>query len=164
MAYNKTNAAYDLSKFAPKEEIEEPEIEQPKEPRRRMRLIENKMPKPATVVKWVFVSLFVMLSLTSIMVGNIKLTQLNDQMTSVQKSLNDAKSDEVSLNAQLETRMSMSQVEEYATSKLGLVKVQPYQVQYIHLTNTDKVVVSSDKTGMPAVFANVIDFFKEYFG
>lgn len=162
--YNKSNAAYDLSRFAPAEEPEEPEIEkQQKQPAPKKRKAVKKAVKPATVVKWVFISLFCMMSLASIMVGNIKITQLNDQISKTQKALDTEKSEQVTLNSKLEARMSMSKVEDYAVNKLGLVKIQPYQIQYVHLTDKDNVVVSSGDSGISSFFKNLFNSAKEYF-
>jgi hypothetical protein len=174
--YNKSNAAYDLSRFAPAEgeqnlsgrgpqKQELPELEKKELERRKAKkqAAKKNAVKPATVVKWVFVSLFVMASLASIMVGNIKITRLNDQITNAQKTLDNAESKEVSLNAKLEARMSMSKVEDYATNKLGLVKVQSYQIQYVQLTDKDRVVVNGDAGGITGFFKNLFSSVLEYF-
>jgi hypothetical protein len=162
--FNKSNAAYDFSRFAPVEEPmdEEPE-RQREQPAPKKQRAKKKAVKPATVVKWVFVSLFVMLSLASVIVGNIKVTQLSDQVASAQKALDTAESEQVSLNSKLESRMSMTKVEDYAVNKLGLVKVQSYQIQYVHLTNTDKVEVTDDASGITGFFKNVFNSVLEYF-
>jgi hypothetical protein len=162
MSYNKSNAAYDFSRFEPVEQNEEPEKKQ-KVPAPVKKHLKKQSVKPATVVKWVFVSAFVMLSLASVMVGNIKITQLNDEITTTQESLNVLKSNQVSLDAKLEARMSMQKVEDYAVNKLGLVKVQPFQIEYIHLTDQDKVEVTGDSTGIIGIFKNLINSVMEYF-
>lgn len=163
MSY-KSNVAYDFSLFAPEEEPEQLE-QQPKEQKivkKRSKAI-SKPVKPATLVKWVFVSLFVMLSLVSIMVGNIKITQLSDEITLTQKQLDTSKSVQVSLNSKLESRMSLTKVEDYAVNKLGLVKIQPYQIQYVHLTDKDKIEVSNDDSTITGFFNHVFDSILEYF-
>jgi cell division protein FtsL len=162
MSYNKSNAAYDFSRFEPVEQKKEPEKMQ-KIPAPKKKQVKKQSVRPATVVKWVFVSAFVMLSLASIMVGNIKITQLNDEITNSQKSLDVLKSNQVSLDAKLEARMSMQKVEDYAVNKLGLAKVQPFQIEYVHLTNQDKVVVSGGGTGISGSFKNLIHSVMEYF-
>jgi hypothetical protein len=165
MSYsNKSNAAYDFSRFAPALKPEEQKEERlQKKPMPRRHKAKKNAVKPATVVKCAFISLFVMMSLASIMVGNIKITQLSDQVASAQKALDTAKSEQVSLNSKLEARMSMSKVEEYAVNKLNLVKVQSYQIQYVHLTDKDKVVISDDHTGVTGFFKGVINSVLEYF-
>lgn len=160
MNYNNSNAAYDLSRFMPKEQQEIVEAK-PLTPVKRK--VKAQAVRPASVVKWVFVSLFVMLSLASIMVGNIKITQQNDDIASTQKNLNMVKSEQVSLNAKLESRMSIQKVEDYAVNKLGLVKIQPYQIQYVHLTNKDNIEVNGNGLDFTGYFENVINSVVEYF-
>lgn len=164
MSYNKSNAAYDFSNFEPAEQgLELEPVKKQKNPAPKKKQVKKQAVKPVTVIKWVFVSIFVMLSLTSIMVGNIKITQLDDQISKLQKNYNSIKSDQVSLNSQLETRMSMQKVEDYAVNKLGLVKVQPFQIEYVHFTDQDKVEVSSDNTGAMGSINNLIHSVEEYF-
>jgi hypothetical protein len=162
--YNKSNVAYDFSRFSP---VEEPETEKHENKQQQLAKKKHKAKakalKPATAVKWVFVSLFVMLSLACIMVGNIKITQLSDQVTTTQKKLDTAKSVQVSLNSKLESRMSLSKVEDYAVNKLGLVKVQSYQIQYVRLTDKDKVELNNDTSGFISFFRNIFDTVVEYF-
>lgn len=160
MNYNNSNAAYDLTRFMPQEQQK---AEKPKQPAPVKHKLKKQAVRPAAVVKWVFVSLFVMMSLASIMIGNIKITQQNDEISSAQKNLNMVQSEQVSLNAKLESRMSMQKVEDYAVNKLGLVKIQPYQIQYIHLTDKDNVEINGNGLGITGFFENLINSVVEYF-
>lgn len=166
MDYNKSNAAYDLSNFAPAPEQlpekTETEKKKPAAVHRKKKAKKNSV-KPSTVVKWVFVSLFVMISLGSIMVGNIRVTQINDKTTRVEKQLDIEKSKAVKLNSSIETRMSISTVENYAVNKLGLSKTQSYQIQYINLTDKDKVQILEKPSGLENIMQNVINTVEEYF-
>lgn len=163
MNYNKSNTAYDFSRFAPVELPQEPQIEQKKKASAGKKTVKRQKVKPLEVVKWVFISLFVMMSLGSIMVGNIKITQINDQAAKMEKQLDTAKSEQVSLNSKLEARMSMSKVEDYAVNNLGLVKTQSYQIQYVQLTNQDKVQILGGNNSIEGFFQNVISSVEEYF-
>lgn len=164
MSYNKSSAAYDFSRFAPEEA---PEFRQVPDKKVRTAVkkksVKKQAVKPITVLKWVFVSIFVLISLGSIMVGNIKITQLNDQIAKVEKDLDAAKSTQVSLNSKLESRMSMSNVEDYATNKLGLVKTQSYQIQYVKLTNEDRVQILGKSDDIGTAFQNIMNMIEEYF-
>lgn len=168
--YSKTNVAYDFSRFAPEEvpeeerqEQKEVEVRKVKSPSKSKYTVSKRVVKPASVVKWVFICIFIMLSLASIMIGNIRITQLNDKITSAQKTLDTAKSEQVYLNSQLESRMSMTKVEDYAINKLGLVKIQPYQIQYVHLKNTDNVEITDNAADVENFFKNLFYDIMEYF-
>ncbi len=162
MSYNKSNAAYDFSTFEPEQQKPEAEKKQ-KLTAPKKKQVKRQSVKPVTVIKWIFVSLFVMMSLTSIMVGNIKINQLDDQISKAQKSYDSVTSDQVSLNSQLEARMSMQKVEDYATGTLGLVKIQPFQIEYVHLTDKDNVKVSGGGNGIFDSINNLIHSVTEYF-
>jgi hypothetical protein len=57
----------------------------------------------------------------------------------------------------------MQKVEDYAENKLGLVKVQPCQIQYVQLTDKDMVEVSGDSGGITGFFQNLFHSVLEYF-
>lgn len=165
MSY-KSNAAYDFSRFAPVEEPleqEERKVQNPPAQKRKKQAAKKASVKPIAVIKGVVISLFVMLSLTSIIVGNIKIEQLSNQITSEQKQLDTEKSNAVSLNAKLEARMSMPKVVDYAENKLGLVKAQPCQIQYVQLTNKDRVEVNGNYSGIAGFFQNLFHTVLAYF-
>lgn len=163
--YNHSNAAYDFARFAPAEEEpyenEEPERAKPK---KKAKTASHSTLKPAAVAKMIFIGIFVMISVGCIMVGNIKMTQLSEQISTTQKKLDRAKSEQISLNSKLESRMSLEKVESYATNKLGLVKIQPYQIQYVNLTDKDSVEVSGNSGATPDFIQNIINTVKEYIG
>jgi len=160
MSYQKSNAAYDLSNFMPEDNQEE---DVKKKAASKKRSVKKQNVSPAVVVKWVFVSLFIMLSLASIMVGNVRINQYNDEIAQEQKNLNTQQSLQVSLNAKLEARMSIQKVEDYAVNQLGLVKVQPYQIEYVNITDKDKVQVGSNNFDIIGFFKGVINSIVVYF-
>lgn len=163
--YNNSNAAYDFARFAPVEE-ETYENEEPlsAKSKKKDKSASHSALKPAAVAKMIFIGIFVMISVGCIMVGNIKMTQLSEQISTTQKKFDRAKSEQISLNSKLESRMSLEKVETYATGKLGLVKVQPYQIQYINLTDKDNVEVTGKTGALPDFIQNIINSAKEYIG
>lgn len=163
--YNNSNAAYDFARFAPaEEEPDENEESLRAKPQKKAKSAPNSALKPAAVAKMIIIGIFVMISVGCIMVGNIKMTQLSEQISTTQKKLDLAKSEQISLNSKLESRMSLEKVESYATNKLGLVKVQPYQIQYVNLTDKDNVEVSGKTGDVPDFIQNIINTVKEYIG
>lgn len=155
----KTGAAYDFSAFLP----EQREEEAPKPEKKPRRAAAKPKVKPGTVVKYAFGSLFVMLALGSTVVGNIKINQLSDEISSTGKQLTTAQSEQVSLSAKLEARLSMQKVADYAAGVLGLSKIQPYQIEYVHLVDHDKVVVSPNGHDPLDFIKNLAASVVEYF-
>ena len=52
----------------------------------------------------------------------------------------------VRLNMQLDSMISLEKVENYAKDELGMTKVEGYQIEYIDLSGADTVTVSGNKS------------------
>lgn len=162
------NVAYDLSLF---EEKEQPSYEE--ELRRKVKnrkeaahraAIKRAAASPAAVVKWVAISLALVLSLGSIMMLNVQLTELNDDVVKAQKKLVTVKSDYVRLNMDYESRMSLKNVEDQATKTLGMQKIDNYQIEYINLAGSDKVEISGGQQNpVKNFFVHLSERVMEYF-
>lgn len=160
MPSTRENVAYDLSLFAPKEVREEVEkqAEQVQPAKKRKQQVKLTV-RPAVVVRWTALALFIALSLAAMMMCNVQLTKLNDEMSRSQANLTAAQGEQVRLNMQLESRTSLSSVEDYAVNKLNLQKSSSNQITYIHLADKDKVDVTPKSEN---IFTNLINFILEY--
>jgi cell division protein FtsL len=151
------NLAYDLSLFERRER-------EPFKRQTKVKIVPNPKTKQIskiTVFKWVAVTVVVVLSIVSIMLCNVKLTELNDKVIKAKSAYNSAKSEQTRFNMQLESRMSLKNVEDYAITKLGLQKVQSYQIEYINLANSDKVEVNNqDRNVFLDFLHNILEYFK----
>lgn len=165
LAQSRENVAYDLSLFEPKEarEAAEAAVREEKAAAPQSTAAPAARPRaavrPLTVLRWAAVSLFAMTALLAVMVGNVQLNRLNNQEAQLKSQLSNAKSAQVQLNVQLESRTSLDNVENYAVNKLGLQKIGPYQIEYVHLLNTDKVELGSDSGN---IFARLCGGVLEY--
>ena len=56
--------------------------------------------------------------------------------------------------------MSLDYVEEYAQKELGMQKMQPSQITYVHLNDSDKVEVLAD-TSEKSLFEKIKGFFSD---
>ena len=157
MTPSRENLAYDLSLFEAREEREE--IEEAAQTPQKEKNAEKAKVSPAVVVRWAAASLFIVLSLTAMMICNVQLTQLNDELSTSQNKLSAVQSEQVTLSMQLESRTSLSNVEDYATSQLGLQKANQSQIHYIHLADKDKVDITPKSEN---IFTNLINFILEY--
>ena len=134
--------AYDLSLF----ENREP----------KMRVIKNEKPQPkkkgAPAGK-------VLLAAIAICV-----TGLGDQLSTAKDDLATLTSTTKQLDMQLETRMSLKNVEQYASTQLGLVRVDSKQVEYVDLEQQNKIEVSEEKSPVASFFGGLAAKIKEYLG
>lgn len=163
----KENLAYDFSLFESREERRQ-EAEVKKSADTELRVVKKARAAArvsvGTVIRVVMVSTIIVASLCCIMLNNVKLTELNDKISRAQTQLSNARSENVALNMQLESRMSFQNIEDEAVNRLGLQKVQNYQITYISMNSGDKVEI--DGSGSNTFFNNAANFLHgivEYF-
>ncbi len=92
----------------------------------------------------------------TVITGQARLTELNEQVALAQEQLSHAQSINTQTKAKIETSLSSAAVEEYAMSELGMVKATGHQKEYISLSQGDKaeVYIEEEKN----VFSQIGDF------
>lgn len=83
--------------------------------------------------------------LAIVIYSTLQLDEINRDIASIDKKMGIAKSETVRLNMELNSIISMDKVEDYAANTLGMSKVQDYQVVYIDLSTSDRVLMASGK-------------------
>mgnify|MGYP003547121617 CR=1 FL=1 len=68
--------------------------------------------------------------------------ELTKQIESVEKDLAAARSEQVRLNAELNSLTSITKIDSFATGILGMTKLENYQVEYVDLSDGDRVLFS----------------------
>ena len=68
--------------------------------------------------------------------------ELIRQIDAVEAQIEVAKSENVRLNAELNSKMSITKIDAYAVNVLGMTKVEGYQVECVDLTKGDRVLYS----------------------
>lgn len=89
---------------------------------------------------------FCCLCLVATLVMESQCNELDKQISAVQSNIEIAESEAVRLNAQLSSKISSDEIEDYVENVLGMVKAESYQISYIDLSEGDEIVVSGDKT------------------
>nr|WP_319487496.1 hypothetical protein [uncultured Caproiciproducens sp.] len=139
-----SNEAYDFALFEPKRQQQEAPrkknniIELPQE-----KLEQNRRTKikPFRAVS-AFLALGVMLSIVGTMVyGQVQLTELTENLNAATKTLDESESVYTQLQMKSDSQLSLQTVENYATGKLGLKKIEQNQVEPISLSKGDKTQV-----------------------
>ncbi|MBQ2212067.1 MAG: hypothetical protein II410_04160, partial [Ruminococcus sp.] len=80
-----------------------------------------------------------------IIVGQVQLTELNQQIISAQETLEDTQSIYTQNQMKLEANLSNAEIEKYAAS-LGMTKASNAQKEFISLEGGDKAEVSVQKS------------------
>ncbi len=161
MAYNKSNAAYDLNLFdddfgtsAPKRRKQEPAKKtKDKKSGKLLKFTEehaNKSRKrrhnPLKLAVGVLTAAAVTFVIGAIIVGQVRLTELNQEIITAQTTLADARSIYTQNQMKLEASLSKADIEKYATEKLGMTKASNAQKEFISLESGDKAEVSVQKS------------------
>ena len=156
MQYSRESTAYDLSKFERKQE-KKPQI----------RVIKGKKAQRVNrvaIVK-IFFAAVIVIGITSLMIVNrVALTEIGEEINAANEDLQILQSENTRLNVELEEKMSLDNIEEKAVNELGLTKMNNYQVQYLNLTQEDKIELTNPKSSgnIFDTIAGWFDKIKEY--
>lgn len=90
-----------------------------------------------------------------IIVGQVKITELNDQIVTAQSTLENAQSVYTENEMKVEANLSDSSVEDYAKNELGMTKASNTQKEFVSLSGGDKAEVSSQEDSN--IFTQFID-------
>ena len=81
--------------------------------------------------------------------------QLTAQVSTQTEALDELAAENVSLSSKQMNSMDMTQVEEYAVNRLGMVKMDNSQIEYVELTNPDTVTVAQSGVSLDALFSGL---------
>lgn len=138
---DRQNVAYDLSIY---ETLLEPKAQKP-EVKTQAKTIKL---KNRTALKTVLniLSIAVIVSLiTGVIYTNAAITQTTNDIAKVQSEITHLESEKAYLEFTLESRMSLNEIESYAVNVLGMVKMDPSQVEYVEIESENKVEFSEEK-------------------
>lgn len=122
-------------------------------------------PLPAYVFKAAaFFAVCVVLIFTLLML-HAQRDRLTAEIGTQKNRLSIAQSENVRLNAELSSKLSMSKIENYAENKLGMVKADNFQITYIDRSKGDKIVVSGNREvgSGDSIFLKIKELFEYLF-
>lgn len=145
------NTAYDFSLFethtAPaavpeKETAAKPVLLPKKKKSRQQERVEAALVAKKTL-KVLSLTLCIAFFVGTYIFASMRLDEINHDITQVERDIKVANSENTRLRMELGAMASLDKVEDYAINKLGMVKQEGYQVQYIDLAMDDKVVLAN---------------------
>ena len=174
MAYEYRNLAYDLRLFEEEEifatSVQTPEKEKAKhQPKKEKLNTDVNQTKKAikkekrrknsffAIACAVAFSLLIVAVVGLIIHGQVQLTELNQQISAAQKSLEEQQSLYTQLQMKVDASISTAVVEKYAKENLGMSKASNSQKEFISLSKGDKVEISSQKND--TVFDSIANAF-----
>lgn len=141
---NKNNLAYDLSLFEPRQREEKKDniIELPKkQPEQSSR----EKGHPVFVLATLFFTALIAGTVGLMIKNQVELAELTEEIHIVSKQLSENESIYTQLRMRVESQTTLKMVEEYAHDKLGMHKLEPYQIEYISLSQGDKAEIGETK-------------------
>lgn len=128
------SVAYDLSKFEVREERKTPQ----------MRLIENKeQPQRAKSLVWTACFSFIIVAMIVMTIYNqMIITEIGDQVSTYNAQLRVLQDENLKLKSSADANASLKVLEEYASSKLGMGKLDSEQVVYIDMQSDDQIQIT----------------------
>jgi len=131
MASN-TNVAYDFSRF------EAPEPRKKPEPRPQIKVVAGKQTRPKTSpLPKLCLAILMVAMIVMIIYNQVMLSELSSKIGTAQSKLTSLQSESTRLSAQLTGVSSSRALEEAATSKLGLTKLDSSQMVYVNMQEKD---------------------------
>ncbi len=102
---------------------------------------------PALIVGFVMSAIAIVL-LCLIVYGQVCLAELNQQIISAENTLSQRQSEQLQIQAKVDSSLSTLVVEEFAKTNLGMVKASNQQKEYVSLSQGDKarVYMEEDKS------------------
>lgn len=153
------NTAYDLSLFEPakKEQVSK------KEPLRVIKTNTKTQPKMNALVRGSIICL-VLIAVLSIIITQVALTEVTMKITKANGEYSEAMSENVRLNSQMASMMSVKNVEKVATQQLGLTKIDESQIEYVTLQSENKGQISKKNRNLWEKIKLGFSEFKAYIG
>lgn len=133
----KDNLAYDFKRFqTSKTEEQQPHI--------------KKIPKTKKIEKSNYNSLVVFIIIGFILcfgmvLLKVKINETTSQIQKQTKLLNELKSDEVRIKMNIESNVSLNNIEKIAKEELGLNKIETSQMEYVNIKKDDENIVVNKK-------------------
>lgn len=91
------------------------------------------------IIKVMLIAVTILMFMAVAIYSRVQLDEINREIKSVENKIELAESDSIRINNQLNSIISINNVEDYAMNELGMVKVQDYQVVYVDLSAEDYV-------------------------
>jgi cell division protein FtsL len=159
---DRNGAAYDLSLF---EARDRKRAEAHSSANKDIKVVRSKGKKRNPILTASVFCVFIAL-IATLIYSKVVLTEINDKISDEQSTLSELQGEATRLSLELEGKTSFGTIEEYATEYLGLSKVSSSQIEYIDLSDGNKIE-SLGSQGIATVFyklKTLLTGFVEYIG
>lgn len=151
------DAAYALEAFNKTRSSTAPQVHRPARKKLRLvppnterksskQLIKEQRAARVSVAEVIIVVSLVVAMLSGILFTYVQKNELTKSISDIQQEISVAKSENVSLNAELEALVSVSQIDSYALEKLGMTRLQSNQIKYIDTSEYEAEHAADNET------------------
>lgn len=145
-SYNNTSVAPDRFAYESEPEQERvPQITMKKTP-----------PKRGSVIKVTLIALSGLLMISTVLYGKVQTNRMYRQIANENNAFELVQSENLRLKSELEGKMTLKNVEEYAEKVLGLRKLDNSQIKYVQTKTDDTVEILDENKG---IFESIKDKF-----
>ena len=166
-SYNRTSSAYDFSKFDTALDTVPEKVKRPKAVPRSEDSLKVHKTSVARSGAWfktiLFMTVVVAVALLYVS-AKATISELSSEISSSSSLLEEAKRENVRLQTELGNMVTLSKVDELATSSLGLQKTAKSQVKYITVYDKTMVQSAGKETNIFAQLKNWADDTAEFLG
>ncbi|MEE3334090.1 MAG: hypothetical protein VZR54_07445 [Ruminococcus sp.] len=152
MAYENRNAAYNLELFGDNtaEKLPKKKTKQKKDakvvtlPQEAIVKIRRRKHNPFKLFVGTAAGIVITVIVAAIIVGQVQLTELNQQIITAEAELSNAQSTYTQRQMSLQADFTTNDIEKYARDTLGMSKAENAQKEFISLSKGDKAEISKD--------------------
>lgn len=156
LTYDNRSAAYDLNVFKdntakklPKKKTEKQAEKADKNkvvtlPQDELVKIRRRKHNPFKVFVGSVAGAVITLAVAMIIIGQVQLTELNQQIITKKAELSNAQSTYTQNQMAIQSKHSTTDIENYAKDKLGMSKAENVQKEFVSLSKGDKAEISGD--------------------
>ena len=160
-AYNRSDVAYDLNRFDNGEQTPQP-VQKPA--KSSLKLHKVSVAKTGNWFKTVFFIAFAAMLAFAIINSKAIISEISTEISEQTALLEEAKSENIRLQAQLDNMVTLSKVDEVAVNQLGLQKTSKNQVHYISVYDRTMVQSAEREDNVFAALKSWLDGAVEYLG
>lgn len=158
---NKSNLAYDISRYETVRTAETEALERNK----KIRSARAAKPSltPLTLVSVAMV-LGIGIMLALFLTSKADIAAVHSEIIDAKAYVEELSQENSRMKAELEQKTSLKTVEEYAENVLGMEKLNTARIEYVSLESGNVVEISEKKSSLAAKIQSIIDRFMEYIG
>ncbi len=119
-------------------------------------------PKRGSASKVFLIALSVFSICFFVISGKVETSKMYREISSANKNLESVQSENVRLQSELESKMTLKNVEEYAEEVLGLQKLNNSQIMYVETQTDDVVEIPEDESNIFVIVKEKFDKAVEY--